>query len=232
VLYIVPSIALKQKSGILAITMEMKLQAQPREKTGTKAAKALRETGAIPAVVCGEVKETLHITLQTKEFEKVWREAGESTLIDLSGVGNTLSVLIQGVDVDPVYGQPIHADFYAVNANETIEVAVPLVFTGVAPAEKELGGTLIKVLYEIEVEALPKDLPHEIEVDTSALKTFDDQIRVEDIKLPKGVTARTAADEVVALVQEAKEEEIPTEAPDVASVEVEKKGKEEPEETA
>ena len=212
--------------------MEMKLQAQPREKTGTKAAKALRETGAIPAVVCGEVKETLHVTLQTKEFEKVWREAGESTLIDLSGVGQTLSVLIQDVDVDPVYGEPIHADLYAVNANEAIEVTVPLVFTGVSPAEKELGGTLIKVLHEIEIEALPKNLPHEIEVDTGALKTFDDQIRVEDLALTQGVTALTGAEEVIALVQESKEEEIPTEAPDVASVEVEKKGKEETEESA
>jgi large subunit ribosomal protein L25 len=212
--------------------MEMKLQAQPREKTGTKAAKALRETGVIPAVVCGEVKETMHVTLQAKEFEKVWREAGESTLIDLSGVGDTLSVLIQDVDVDPVYGEPIHADLYAVNANEAIEVAVPLVFTGISPAEKELGGTLIKVLYEIEIEALPKNLPHEIEVDTSTLKTFDDQIRVEDIVLPQGVTARTGAEEVVALVQESKEEEIPVEAPDLAAVEVEKKGKEETEENA
>lgn len=212
--------------------MEMKLQAQAREKTGTKAAKALRETGALPAVVCGEVKETMHVTLQTKEFEKVWREAGESTLIDLSGVGDTLSVLIQTVDVDPIFGEPIHADLYAVNANEAIEVAVPLVFTGIAPAEKELGGTLIKVLYEIEIEALPKNLPHEIEVDTSVLKTFDDQIRVGDIALPQGVTARTGAEEVVALVQESKEEEIPTEAVDVSAVEVEKKGKEETEENA
>lgn len=212
--------------------MEMKLQAAPRDKTGSKAAKALRESGSIPAVICGEVKETMHVTLPTKEFEKVWREAGESTLIDLSGVGDTLSVLIQDVEVDPIYGEPIHADLYAVNANEAIEVVVPLIFTGVAPAEKELGGTLIKVLHEIEVEALPKNLPHEMSVDISILKTFDDQVRVSDIVPPQGVKVLTGAEEVVALVQEAKEEEIPTEAPDITAVEVEKKGKEETEENA
>lgn len=208
--------------------MELKLTVTKRTTSGSRVAKALRSAGELPAVVYGAVKETQPITLKTVEFEKVWKSAGESTLISLDGLGSETLVLIQDVTTDPLYNTPIHADFLAVNADKPVEVDVPLVFVGVAPAEKELGGTLVKVMHEIEIEALPKNLPHEIEVDISSLKTFDDQVRVEDIVLPKGVTARVGASEVVALVQEAKEvEEVPAEAVDVTAVEIEKKGKEE-----
>lgn len=211
--------------------MSINLSAQPRTETGTKAARKLRTEQLVPAVLYGGAKEEpTHLSVPRKEFEKAWNEAGESTVINLTGVNGGKDVLIQDVTVDPIYGAPIHVDFYAVRSDVAVEVEVELVFTGVAPAEKELGGTLIKVMHEIAIEALPKNLPHEIEVDISGLKTFDDQIHVNDIKMPAGVTAVTDGEEVVALVQAAQEEE-PTEAPvgDVASVEVEKKGKEETE---
>lgn len=208
--------------------MELTLSVTKRTTSGSKVAKALRSAGELPAVVYGAVKETQPITLKTVEFEKVWKSAGESTLISLDGLGSETLVLIQDVTTDPLYNTPIHADFLAVNADKPVEVDVPLVFVGVAPAEKELGGTLVKVMHEIEIEALPKNLPHEIEVDISSLKTFDDQVRVADLVLPKGVTVRVGESEVVALVQEVKEvEEVPAEAVDVTTVEIEKKGKEE-----
>jgi hypothetical protein len=119
----------------------------------------------------------------------------------LKGLGKERSVLIQDVELDKIYGTPIHVDLLAVKADEEVEVGVPLVFTGVAPAEKDLGGSLVKVMYEIEISALPKNLPHEISVDLSGLKTFEDQVKVGDIILPTGVTAITGAGEVVALVQ-------------------------------
>jgi len=187
----------------------------------------MRTDGMLPAVVYGALGSTEHVALSAKEFEKVWREAGETTVITLSGADADRAVLVQDVEVDPLYGTPVHVDLYAVKADEVVEVEVPLTFSGVAPAEKELGGTLIKVMHEIEIEALPQDLPHEITVDISSLKSFDDIIHVSDIALPDGVHARMSGDEVVAIVQ-APREEAEEEAPaDVTGVEVEKKGKEE-----
>lgn len=207
--------------------MEVTLTAKKRTDSGSKAAQALRASGEIPAVVYGAIAETQPITLATAEFEKVWKTAGESTLIALSGIGKETLVLIQDVATDPLYGTPIHADLLAVDADKPVEVGVPLVFIGVAPAEKDLGGTLVKVMHELEVEALPKNLPHEIQVDISVLKTFEDQVRVSDIVLPVGVTALDSASDVVALVQEVKEEEEPVAPLDVTAVEIEKKGKDE-----
>lgn len=204
------------------------LTAAARTEKGSRVSSELRADGKIPAVVYGPAHDAQAITLDTKAFEKVWHEAGESTVVELAGLGKDLSVIIHDVSVDPLYSTPTHADLFAVRTDQAVEVTVPLEFTGSAPAEKELGGTLIKVLHEIDIEALPKDLPHNIEIDVTVLKTFDDQIHVRDIVLPKGVTATTSGDDVVALVQEARaEEEETTASADVSAVEVEKKGKEE-----
>jgi len=109
-----------------------------------------------------------------------------------------------------------------------VEVAIPLVFEGVSPAV-EGGANLVKVLHEIEVEADPMSLPHDIKVDISVLVTVDDQIHAKDLVLPAGVSLVTPAGEVVALVQEVVEEKEEVAAPaDISSIEVEKKGKEEP----
>jgi large subunit ribosomal protein L25 len=139
--------------------------------------------------------------------------------------------LIQDVQFDPVSERPIHADFYVVEKGKKVNVNIPLSFIGVSPAEKTLGGVLIKVMHELEIEAMPKDLPHELEVDISSLTDFDSQIHAKDIKLPNGVELLTEPEEVVALVQAAKEEDL-TSAPesvDMSSVEVEQKGKTEEE---
>ena len=182
----------------------------------------------IPAIVYGARVENTIISVPSVDFQKVLKEAGESSTILLDLEGKKIDVLIHDLQVDPVRGFPIHVDFLAVDMNKTVEVEIPLEFTGVAPAEKTGLGTLVKVLHEVIIEALPKDLPHNIAVDLSTLETLDDQIRVSDIVLPKGVTMITESDEVVALVAAAKEEkEI---APvDLSAIEVEKRGKKEEE---
>lgn len=208
--------------------MSVSLPVQARQHVGTKASKKLREAGVVPAVLYGAGEAPVHLAIGRTDLEKAWNDAGSSTVVTLTGLNGGKDVLIQEVAVDPVYGTPIHADLYAVRSDVAVEVAVELVFEGVAPAEKDLGGTLIKVMHEIAVEALPKNLPHEIVVDISSLKTFDDQIHVRDLALPAGVTAVTDAEEVVALVQAAQEEpEEEAATADVSAVEVEKKGKEE-----
>jgi len=203
------------------------LEAQPRTAQGSRACAAIRAEGNVPAVLYGgaETAPTL-LTLDVRDFEKMWRDVGESTVIQVSGLGDVRDVLIQDVQVDPLLGTPVHVDLLAVRTDQAVRVEVPLVFTGVAPAEKGLGGSLVKVMHELEVEALPKDLPHQIEISIESLKTFDDQFLVRDVVLPAGVAVLADAEEVVALVQAAREEEEAGETGgDISDVEVEKKGK-------
>ena len=207
--------------------MTFELTAKQRAALGTRASKGIRKGGGLPGIVYGAGEEAQTVEIPANEFEKVWKAAGESTIITLKGLGKERSVLIQDVELDKIFGTPIHVDLLAVKADEEVEVGVPLVFTGAAPAEKDLGGSLVKVMHEIEVSALPKNLPHEITVDLSGLKTFEDQIKVGDIVLPAGVKAVSGESEVVALVQppRAEEEEKPAEPIDLSKIEVEKKGK-------
>lgn len=208
--------------------MTHNLAVEKRTKSGSKASRVFREEGKMPAVVYGPTKEAEAILINSKEFEKIWNEAGESTVLTLTGLDKEMSVLIQDVEFDPLFNNPTHADFYMVQTDKTVDVEVPLEFTGVAPAEKELGGTLIKVMHTLSIEALPKDLPSEIQIDISSLVTFDDQIQVKDVVLPKGVVAVADPEEVIALVQAAREEE-EVEVADVAEIEVAKKGKDDEE---
>jgi len=203
------------------------LAAKARSEKG-KRMEALFKAGQMPAVVYGPKQESTPITLSAKEFDKVFREAGESSVIELSGVGPaTLQVLIHEVDHDPVTHTPRHADFYAIEKGAKVEVAVPLEFVGESAAVKA-GNNLVKVMHELEIEAEAANLPHSLEVDISVLAAVGDQIHVRDVKLPAGVEAKADGDEVIALVQEVQEEK--EEAPaaiDMDAIEVEKKGKEE-----
>ena len=207
--------------------MTIKLKVQKRDVFGKQLNK-IREMGQVPVVVYGAKQEALSLAVDAKEFLRVLNEAGESTIVnlDMEGVGH--DVLIHEVQYHPIKGQPIHVDFYVVQKDKKIEVDVPLVFEGVAPAIKELGGNLVKVMHELLIEALPKDLPHDIVVDVSTLTNLDSQILVKDIKLPAGVVALAEPEEVVASISEAGEEVVAEEAPvDLSAIEVEKKGKQE-----
>lgn len=205
--------------------MTITLNATIRTETGKKLYN-LRKEGKLPAVVYGTDKDTVSVTLDAKEFDKVFKEAGESTVVILSGVDKDMQVLIHDVTRDPLRNDIQHVDLYTVKKGQKVTVAVPLVFTGEAPAIK-LGGTLTKVLHEIELTAEPDKLPHEIEVDISSLKTFEDQIHISDIKLPTGVEVDNESSDVIAMVAEAKEETDEPTTLDMDEVKVEEKGKKE-----
>ncbi len=209
--------------------------------TATKRSKAeklesIRSNGMIPAVVYGARVENTMISVSSSLFTKVFKIAGETSTIVLEIAGATekekpikVDALIHVVQVHPVNGFPIHVDFLAVDMNKVVEVKIPITFVGTAKAEKDGFGTLVKVLHEIEIEALPKDLPHTIEVDVSFISTLEDFIHAKDIKLPKGVILLTEGSEIIALVAAAKEEKEEVVA-DLSTIEVEKKGKKEEEE--
>ena len=207
------------------ITLESK-------KRDNKNTAALRKEGMIPAVVYGPKQEPISIAVARPDFERAYRQAGETSVVMLKIEGDgEKSALIHDVQYHPVKDILVHADFYVIEKGKEVEVSIPLTFVGVAPAVKEMGGTLVKVLHELTVKGDPTKLPHEIEVDISALETLDSHIAAKDIALPEGIALVDNPDEVVASVSVAEEEpeEETEEAADISSIEVEKKGKQEEE---
>jgi large subunit ribosomal protein L25 len=211
--------------------MTISLKAIKREKN--EKLPTIRKAGNIPAVFYGPKEPTTSISLSEIEFVKAWKKAGESSIIALEADGEMHDALIHEVDVDPVTGKVRHADFYIVEKGKKVQVHVPITFEGDAPAVKELAGTLTKVLHELEIEAKPADLPHDVTVSLESLVDFESRITAKDIKLPAGVTLITDPEEVVALVSLAKEEveeEVPV---DLSAIEISvEKGKKEEEEVA
>ncbi|MHB1162918.1 MAG: 50S ribosomal protein L25 [Minisyncoccota bacterium] len=187
---------------------------------------SLRTAGMIPAVVYGGHQASTPIAIDAKAFAKVLKEAGEATIVSLSGLGAPLPTLIHEIALDPLSSMPRHVDFYAVTKGEKVEVAIPLTFVGESAAA-EAGANLVKVLHEVEVKADPMNLPHTIEVDISVLKETGDKIHAKDLVLPTGVELITEPEDVIALAQEVVEEKEEVTPADVSSIEVEKKGKEE-----
>jgi len=187
----------------------------------------------IPAVVYGPGIENNNISINLKEFSQLFSEAGESTLISLeSKDGANYFALIHDVQKDPLSGEFIHVDFYQPNLEKKVEVSVPITFTGIAPAVKELGGTLVKNFLEVDVKALPQNLPHSIEVSVAGLNTFDDVVTIKDLIVPEGVEILKDPEEIIALVTEVeKEEELASVEENVEAVsKIEKKVKGEVEE--
>ena len=203
--------------------MTFSLPVEIRTVRGKKLTK-LRSEGKLPAIMYGPKEEATLLTIDKIAFEKLLKQAGESSVVVLSGLDTPKEVLIHDVSFDALRGGIVHVDLYAVEAGKEITVHVPLEFIGEAPAVK-LGGTLTKVLHEIEVTCMPANLPQHIDVDVSVLDDFEKQIHVKDLAIPKGVTLETDVEGVVALVQ-AVEEEAEVEAPvDMSAIEVVKKGK-------
>lgn len=179
----------------------------------------LRNKGVLPAVVYGRSEESTPISVDQKQFEKIFKSAGESTVITLKGLGSDKDALINEVVFDPLTGTPLHADFYAIQKGQKVTVAVPFEFEGESPAVKDKGGILVKVMHDLEIECEPKDLPHAIHVDISKLTELDSQIKVSDLKLPASAKLSIDADEVVAMIDVAKDEPIEETPADISAIE-------------
>lgn len=183
------------------------LNANNRTVTGKKL-KRLREKGMVPGVVYGRELKNVLVSVPENELKKTYREAGENTLVNLAIEGSgPRTVLIYDVELDPIKHRMLHVDFYQVRLDEAVRTEVPLEFIGTAPAVKELGGMLVKVLHNLEVEALPQDIPHEIAVDVSGLTTFEDQIKVRDLAAAGKFKILAESEEVVARVLPPRTEE-------------------------
>jgi len=207
----------------------MLLKSKKREIKGKKV-KTLRKEGFLPAILYGG-GENISLSVNSKDFGKVWEEAGSSTVLELEVEGVKKNVLIQDVSVDPLKSMPLHVDFFAIRMDKPIVARVSITFEGESPAVKNLGGVLVKVIHELEVEALPKDLPSEIIVDITGLCELNDQFTVESLNLGDGVKTELRPEEVIVLVKAQQEEEAVEEERTIEDVQVETKGKEEKEES-
>jgi large subunit ribosomal protein L25 len=205
------------------------LKAKIRKEIGKKV-QGLREKGLIPAVLYGPKLENLSLEVQDKEFEEVFKQAGESSLINLEAEGKKFLVLIHALELDALSQKPIHIDFYQPDLSKEITAEISLVFEGDPPAVKELSGVLVKNIQQIMVKALPQHLPHEIKVSLEGLKTFEDNILVKDLAIPEGVKAVRDESDIVARVVPLQKVEEELEKPMEEKVEeVEKVGEKEKE---
>ncbi len=175
----------------------MTLEVEKRDTT--ESTDDLRKRGFAPAVFYGPKEDATPIMINARKLESLWKAAGETTVIKLSGAGHDLDTLIKDIQVHPVTGQILHADFYALEKGKKVEIAVPLHFVGEAPAIK-LGFVISKALHEIEIEVAPAELPHALEIDLSVLANAGDHITVGQIKLPPSAVLKIGADEIVASV--------------------------------
>ena len=187
--------------------MKNKLKAEKRELVGRKV-KQLRKQGKIPANVFGKNVDSQSLTVDKKEFSEIYKQAGETQIIDLDG----RPVLVSNIQLDPISGETIHIDFRQVDLKEEIKANVPLVFEGDSPAEKQNLGTVVHQLDEVEVEALPTSLPEKIIVDVTILAEVDQAIYVKDLKVGSDVKITNDAEAIVAKV-EPPQEEVVEEAP-------------------
>ncbi|MDP2696337.1 MAG: 50S ribosomal protein L25 [bacterium] len=205
----------------------MELSVQKREQFGRQT-KALRRTGLVPAELYGRGLENLHLSVNAKEFAKVLKQAGESSIVDLLIDGEKRPVLIHDVAVHPVTDEVTNIDFYQVRLDEKITVYVPVHFMGESQAVKD-GGVLVKAMQEIELEALPNNIPKALEVDLSKLTEIGQSIYIKDLSLSEDVKffvdIETPVASVIAQVTEEEEAAMEAAATDVDAVKVESEEK-------
>ncbi|MCR4275153.1 MAG: 50S ribosomal protein L25 [Candidatus Wolfebacteria bacterium] len=207
--------------------MAVNLQVEKREILGKKV-KHLRKQGFVPAELYGGEVSNAHLSVPIKDFMKAYKEAGESTIVGLSFEDKKIPVLIHDVVFSPLGQEVEHVDFLAVKMDEKIKTEVPLEFVGEAPAVKEKSAILVKAMQEIEVEALPGDLPRSIKVDLTKLEDIGVSIYVKDLEVSDKVKILVDPQTVVAsAVEQTVEEEVIVAVPLVEDIKTESEEKKE-----
>jgi len=201
----------------------LKLKAEKRELKGKKT-KRLRAEGLLPANIYGKGVASEAVQVSLEEFNKTFDEAGETGLVELLLGKEKRPVLIGNAQKSPVGGEFLHVDFRQVNLKEKITSSVPIALVGVSPAEKNGLGIVVQSLHEVEVEALPADLPESFEVDISKLEKVDDGISIGDLKVGKKLEVLTDKERrIVSVVAPREEKEEEKETPGEVEVTAEKK---------
>lgn len=182
-----------------------------------KQLKKLRREGILPGNVYGKDFKSTAVQVSYSDFNNVYKKTGSTNVVDLELDGKKHPVLIHNLAMNTLTNEPIHADFFIVNLKEKITAQVPVVAEGEPQAVAEKKGVLLQLLNEVEIEALPTDLPESLVVDVISLAEVDDQINIEDVKVPTGITILNESTQGVfkigeLVTQEAVEQEAQEEA--------------------
>lgn len=182
------------------------LKAEKREIVGKKV-KKLRKEGKLPVGVYGKEIKSEALSVPLKEFMAIYSKVRETGLVELEYGGKMQHVLISNLQIHPLSRQAVHAELHAVKLTDKIKANVPIQLVGESPAVKDGVGVLLQTLNEVEVEALPTDLPEAIMAEIGALLEVGQQIKVSDLKTIKGVVILTNGEETVVNVGSAVSEE-------------------------
>jgi large subunit ribosomal protein L25 len=185
--------------------MAVSIQLEAASRAGTP--QQIRAKGAIPGILYGHGVKNEVVQIDSKAFRTAFAKSGYTTLVNLQVKGKTHTVLIREVQHHPLRDEIDHVDFYQVRLDEKVRAEVPLNFVGESIAVKDLNGVLVRNMDTLDLEALPQDLPHDIEVDIAALKDFEAVIHVSDLKIPAGITLFHEPEDVVAVVQAPRSEQ-------------------------
>ena len=193
----------------------LELEVLKREVKGKKV-RFLRRGGLVPCNIYGHGIESQPVQVEARKLGQIIARAGGTDLIALKigGTDTPGMVLIRDVQRNPMTGEPIHVDFYQVNMAEKLKADVPLVFIGTAPALKLKNVSLLHAMTAVQIEALPDDLPHNIEVDISSLALPEQSIHVKDLKVSSKITILADPDQMLIKVAEVRKavEEVPAAA--------------------
>lgn len=188
------------------------LKVTPRTISG-RAVKTLRRQGIVPGNLFGGKIKSQAIQLPLDSFLKIFAEVGETSIINLTVEGEKTArpVLVSAVQIHPVTDLPLHVDFHEVDLTKKVKATIPVELEGVAPAVEDLGAVIVQQINELEVEALPTELPERIMVDVSGLKAIDDAVTIADLKLDRNkIEILVSPETIVVQAQEPqKEEELP-----------------------
>lgn len=199
--------------------VDLNLSAKSRELGNKSNLKAGRKDDLIPAVLYGFEQENINLWVDGKSAEILFKEVGRSRLLTLDLEGkNSVKVVIKEAQRDPVTDRIIHLDLYKVDLKKSLDIRVPIHFIGESSAVKILGGTLMTLLNNLEIRCLPEDILKDVKVDLSQIKTYEDIIHVESLKLPENIEILTGLDTVIATVKPPRVEETPIVEESVASV--------------
>jgi large subunit ribosomal protein L25 len=205
---------------------KLTLKVQPRKLLGRKV-KKLRREGILPANVYGKKVKSKAVSVELSDFEKIFKQAGETNIVNLFLGKKKLPVLIHNIQLDPVSDSPLHVDFLQIDLKEKVTSQIPVELIGESPAEKQGLGTVVQYINEIEVEALPTDLLDKFEIDLSKLEKVDDAVLVRDIEVDKKkITIREDEEKMVVKIEELRkeEEEVVPETTELEEAEVAEKG--------
>ncbi len=185
----------------------IKLHAEPRTMLGKKV-KRMRKEGKIPSNVFGPDFKSVSITVTMSDFAAAYRVAHETGIIDIDMDGTTVPTLVKTIQRDPISGNVLHVDFRKIDLKQKIETTVPVAFVGESEAVNHKNGVLITQNDHLTVEALPEEIPAQIEIDLSALKEIGDEIKVSDLSKSDSYTVQDDPETVIVSVTAHKEESV------------------------